>query len=110
MQLPDSDLPDYIKLTLSAVFGAGGVAFLRTWLENRRLGKKEFRETLLDRVRELEKIIAHMQVRMGNLRVEMAHLEVENEHMRRELGCPARPTEIQDVDDQPDGGSDEQSS
>ena len=103
----DSDLPETLKLIISAVLGAGGVAWFRVWLENRRLSKKEFRETLLDRVRELEKVISHMQKRMGNLRVEMAHLEVENATMRRELGCPTRPTEVQtDDDDQSDGGSD----
>jgi len=108
MTLPDSDyLPETVKLIISAVLGAGGVAFFRVWLENRRLSKKEFRETLLDRVRELEKVISHMQKRMGNLRVEMAHLEVENATMRRELGCPARPTEVQDADQQPDRGADD---
>ena len=106
MQLPDDYLPESLKLVLATIFGAGGVAFLRVWLENRRLSKKEFRETLLDRVRELEKVIAHMQKRMGNLRVEMAHLEVENMQMRRQLGCPSRPTEVQDVDSHPDGEND----
>lgn len=108
MQLPTDDyLPESLKLIISAVLGAGGVAFFRVWLENRRLSKKEFRETLLDRVRELEKVIANMQRRMGNLRVEMAHLEVENATMRRELGCPVRPHEEQDADQQPDRGDDD---
>lgn len=107
MLLPETDyLPESMKLIISAVLGAGGVAFFRVWLENRRLSKKEFRETLLDRVRELEKVISHMQVRMGNLRVEMAHLETENTSMRRSLGCPTRPDEDDDVDSHPDGGND----
>ena len=108
MLIPESDyLPESVKLVLASVFGAGGVVFLRVWLENRRLSKKEFRETLLDRVRELEKVIGNLQTRMGNLRVEMAHLEVENATMRRELGCPARPTEVQDADQQLDRGADD---
>ena len=108
MQIPDSDyLPETVKLIISAVLGAGGVAFFRVWLENHRLSKKEFRETLLDRVRELEKVISHMQKRMGNLRVEMAHLEVENATMRRELGCPTRPTEEDDADNQRNEGDDD---
>ncbi len=103
--LPETDyLPETVKLVISAVLGAGGVAFFRVWLENRRLSKKEFRETLLDRVRELEKVIAHMQLRMGNLRVEMAHLETENKSMRRTLGCPDRPIEEDDAHEQSDRG------
>lgn len=93
---PDDYLPESFKLILSAVLGAGGVAWLRVWLENRRLSKKEFRETLLDRIRELEKIIACMQVRMGNLRVEQAHLETENIQLKR----------AHDADQQPKGESD----
>jgi len=108
MQLPSDDyLPETVKLILASVLGAGGVAWFRVWLENRRLSKKEFRETLLDRVRELEKVIGNLQTRMGNLRVEMAHLEVENEHMRRQLGCPTRPTENQDADDSQNEGVDD---
>jgi hypothetical protein len=108
VQIPADDyLPESAKLLISAVLGAGGVAWFRVWLENRRLSKKEFRETLLDRVRELEKVIARMQTRMGNLRVEMAHLEVENEQMRIRLGCADRPTEEQDADKQPDTGDDD---
>ena len=108
MQLPETDyLPETVKLIISAVLGAGGVAFFRVWLENRRLSKKEFRETLLDRVRELEKVISRMQTRMGNLRVEMAHIETENAAMRRELGCPDRPTEDEDADELTDRGDDD---
>jgi hypothetical protein len=118
MMTPDSDyLPETVKLIISAVLGAGGVAFFRVWLENRRLSKKEFRETLLDRVRELEKVIGNLQTRMGNLRVEMAHLETENKTLKRErdaceirnhpgAGCPTRPTGTQDADSEQDGGRD----
>jgi regulator of replication initiation timing len=117
--LPESDyLPETVKLVISAVLGAGGVAFFRVWLENRRLSKKEFRETLLDRVRELEKVIGNLQTRMGNLRVEMAHLETENKALKRErdaceirnhpgAGCPTRPTEDEDADQQLDRGDDD---
>lgn len=107
--LPETDyLPETVKLLISAVLGAGGVAFFRVWLENRRLSKKEFRETLLDRVRELEKVISRMQIRMGNLRVEMAHIETENASMRRTLGCPDRPIEEEpDAHEQSDRGVDD---
>lgn len=107
MQLPTDELPETLKLILSAVLGAGGVAWLRVWLENRRLGKKEFRETLLERVRELEKIISSLQVRMGNLRVEQAHLETENKQLRRELGLKERAKRTPDADDKPQEGEDD---
>lgn len=106
MQLPDDYLPEWLKTVITLALGAGGVAWFRVWLENRRLARKDFRETLLDRVRELEKVVAHTQVRMGNLRVEMAHLEVENAQLRRELGLPER-MEQRDADTgRSEGGDD----
>lgn len=86
MQLPDDYMPDWAKYILTAVLGAGGAHWLRVYLENRRLQNKDFRETLLERIRELEKVVASLQTRMGNLRVEMAHLEVENKQLKRQLG------------------------
>ena len=93
LPLPDDYLTPSIKYVLGAVFGAGGVAMLRVWLENRRLGKKDFRELLLDRIRDLESKHTHMSIRMGNLRVEMAHLESENDILRVKLGLPRRREE-----------------
>jgi len=103
-------MPEWAKYTIATVLGAGGLHWFRAWLENRRLAKKDFRELLLDRIRELEKVVASMQRRMGNLRVEMAHLEVENATMRSELGCPARPTEVQDADNERNEGDDDDES
>lgn len=110
MMLPDLDpdyLPDWAKTAVAIAFGAGGVRFFSAWLENRRLGKKEFRETLLERIRELEKVVAHMQTRMGNLRVEMAHLETENTGLRRELGLSPRCSESEDANKRTDRGNDD---
>lgn len=91
MQLPDPDyLPEWAKISIAALFGAGGVRWFSVYLENRRLGRKDFRETLLERIRELEKVVSQLQRRMGNLRVEMAHLEVENQQLRHDQGCPER--------------------
>lgn len=103
MQLPDSDyLPEWAKIAIGAVLGAGGVRRFSVYLENKRLAKKDFRETLLERIRELEKVVANMQRRMGNLRVEMAHLEVENQQLRALHGCPEK--EDDDVDDEANEG------
>ena len=107
MQLPEDYLPEWAKFMIATVIGAGGLHWFRAWLENRRLAKKDFRELLLDRIRELEKTVAHMQVRMGNLRVEMAHIEAENAGFRRKLGLPVRGSEVQDADQQPDRGDDD---
>lgn len=78
-------LPEWAKTAISVVIGAGGLQLFKAWLENRRLSKKEFRETLLDRIRELEQVISQTHTRMGNLRVEMAHLQVENKQLRHEI-------------------------
>lgn len=102
MQLPEDYMPEWAKFLIATVLGAGGVQFFRAWLENRRLTKQDFRELLLDRIRELEKTVECMQTRLGNLRVEMAHIETENAHFRRKLGLPPRGAEVQDADQQPD--------
>jgi hypothetical protein len=102
IQLPEDYLPEWAKFLIATVLGAGGLHWFRAWLENRRLAKKNFRELLLDRIRELENVVASMQVRMGNLRVEMAHLESENASLRRNLELSVRGAETQDADQQPD--------
>ena len=84
MQVPNTDLPTWITHLVTLVLGAGGVAWLRIVLENRRLMRKDFRETLLERVRELEQVVARLQTRMGSMREEMGHLEAQNEALLRE--------------------------
>lgn len=101
IQLPEDYMPEWVKYMVVTILGAGGLHWFRAWLENRRLSKKDFRELLLDRIRELEKVVESMQVRMGNLRVEMAHLEVENRRLKRKLG------QKYDADEQPDRGNDD---
>lgn len=80
-----SELPSWIGTLLGIVFGAGGVRMVSVWLENKRLTRKDYRETLQEliqqqsvRIGELEQCVARLQVRIGNLRVEMVHLEAEN--------------------------------
>lgn len=90
-------VPSWIAPVVGAVFGAGGVKMLSVWLENHRLTRKEYRETLqvlidrqTERIGELEKCVAGLQVRVGNLRVEVAHLESENDELRRASGLKTR--------------------
>lgn len=98
MQLPDDYMPEWARYLIATVLGAGGLHWFRAYLENRRLAKKDFRELLLDRIRELEGVVAQMQVRMGSLRVEMAHLETENKALKRSLRVAEGATEVQDAD------------
>lgn len=76
---PDADLPEWIKSALALVLGAGGVAFFRVWLENRRLAKQEYRDTLMDRIRELERMY-------DSLHEELADERVKNAELRARLG------------------------
>ena len=84
MQVPDTDLPTWATHLLTLVLGAGGLAWFRVYLENRRLMRKDYRETLLERVRELEQVVARLQTRMGCMREELGHLEAQNEALLRE--------------------------
>lgn len=72
---PQDPIPEWAKALVTLVLGAGGGKLFSVWLENRRLSNKDYRETLLERVRELESVVSSLQLRVGNLRVEMAHLE-----------------------------------
>jgi FtsZ-binding cell division protein ZapB len=138
MPSPDDYIPQSVQIAISAVLGAGGLAWFRAYMENKRLGKKEFRELLVDRIRELEVVVDSMQKRMGNLRVEMAHLEAANKQLQRERSAwqnrhdnergawenrhdkertawenrhdTERPDGGRDDNERPDGGRDEQSS
>lgn len=75
-------LPPWLDTALKLLLGAGGVALLKVWLENRRLGKKDFRETLLARITQLEKTSADQNERIGGLRVEVAVLSEENRRLK----------------------------
>ena len=78
-------MPEWLKTVITLALGAGGVQWMRVWMESRRLGRKDFRDTLLSRISELESVVGSLQARMGNLRVEMAHLEVENANLKKAL-------------------------
>ena len=80
----DDGVPYWARTLATLALGAGGAKVLAVWLENRRLMQKEYRETLLGRITELESCVAGLQTRVGNLRVEVAHLEerLEDEEER----------------------------
>ncbi len=101
MNLPEEYMSPWVTSIVSLLFGAGGVHWFKVYLENKRLSKKDFRDTLLARISDLEANQSRMQIRMGNLRVEMAHLETENKQLRRELDQQNEDHEQEYNDDQP---------
>lgn len=84
------DIPDWAKCLGTAVLGAGGAQLLKVWLENRRLEKKEYRDTLLGRIKELEGVIATMQVTMTELSVKLAVVIEENRELKEERDAHAK--------------------
>lgn len=71
------DLPAWAQFVVPLVLGAGGARLLAVWLENRRLSRRDYRETLESRIRDLERQMRQAYERIASLRVEVAHLEDE---------------------------------
>ncbi len=109
ISLDDLGVPDWARTLATLALGAGGAKILAVWLENRRLSRKEYRETLLEqlkaqvaRIEDLESCVGGLQTRVGNLRVEVAHLQerlrveeqtverlrMENDELRGRLDDP----------------------
>jgi len=82
------EMPAWITTILTLVVGAGGAKLLAVYLENRRLEKKEYRDTLLGRIRELEVMIGQMNTTVRELSVELALVKDENSELREKLGMP----------------------
>jgi hypothetical protein len=78
-----TDLPPWIKTGATLLLGAGAAKLLGVWLENRRLAKKEYRDTLLQRIRDLETMIAGMHVTHVEMAVKVARLEDDLEECKR---------------------------
>lgn len=73
--ISSDDLPSWARTAAALLAGAGGAKLLAVWLENRRLTRRDYRETLEERIQDLERQVAGLFERVGNLRVEVAHLE-----------------------------------
>lgn len=78
-------LPGWVKTLLTILLSGGAVKLLSVLLENRRLVKKDYRETMLSRIQHLEETIAAMQVTHTAMSVKLALVEEENEELRAEL-------------------------
>jgi hypothetical protein len=85
-----NELPGWLKTCLTLVAGAGGAKMLSVWLENHRLEKKDYRETLLTRIRELEVTIKDMQSAFTSLSVKLALVQDENLELREKLERQSR--------------------
>lgn len=80
-----TELPSWLKTVATLIAGAGTAKLLAVWLENRRLEKKDYRDTLLGRIRELETTISEMQTSFTELKVKFALVEDENGELKRIL-------------------------
>ena len=89
--LPEDYVPGWLGYTIATVIGAGGLQWFRTYLENKRLGTQDFRELLLDRIRELETKIEVMHDEQMTLGSDLARLESENEQLRKEARDATKP-------------------
>lgn len=80
------DVPEWARTLATLALGAGGAKMLAVWLENRRLTRRDYRETLEERIKDLERQVGALFERVGNLRVEVAHLEgaLQDERERSE--------------------------
>lgn len=75
MRLPD-EIPAWAEWTAAVVFGGGAVRLFGVWLENRRLVKSDYRESLLKLIRELQDDVQTLNRKVGQLE---EALEVEQE-------------------------------
>lgn len=75
-------VPGWLQTTITLAVGAGGARLLAVWLENRRLANREYRDTMLARIRELEDRVDRLMREEGDLRVKVAHLEEHNAKLR----------------------------
>ncbi len=92
------ELPAWLKTTITLAIGAGGAKLLAVWLENRRLEKKEYRETLIGRIRELEEVISGMQESFTTMSVNLALFKDENTELRQEIEVLRRINAKQEKD------------
>lgn len=99
-----NEFPSWIKPTVTFLLGAGGAKLLAMWLESRRLEKKEYRDTLLGRIRELEGTINSMQTAWTEMNVEVALLRQQNMELSQELTVMRR-INAQQEEDRRSGGT-----
>jgi len=85
MSAPEEYIPAWLQHVLAVLFGAGGVKMVSVLVENRRLGKKEFRETLMERIEHLESELQGLNTLLLRRTEDVARLEAENGYLLRRL-------------------------
>ena len=83
--LSSEDVPQWVRTALTAFVSIGLAKVYAVWAENRRLTKRDYRETLEERISDLERQVAGLFERIGALRAEVAHLETELTHEREKV-------------------------
>lgn len=76
---------DWLKTVATLALGAGGARILQVWFENRRLNTQSYRETLSNRIQDLERRIDVFQDTIGGLNVKIALLESENRYLKTQV-------------------------
>jgi hypothetical protein len=96
--MQDADhLPPWISHVVAIVFGAGGLQFLRAWLESRRIENKDVRTVLLDRIRALEESVVRLAEDRARLMENLRQMILDHQDCQRKLDgqhsdtpCPVR--------------------
>jgi len=86
-----TDLPPWVKTGATLLLGAGASKVLAVWLESRRLAKREYRDTLLQRIRELETKIDRMYHELGQRDVLIEQLRNDLEQYKEPRAQSRRP-------------------
>jgi cell division protein FtsB len=78
-----NELPPWLKSGVTLLAGAGVAKLLAVWLENKRLEKSDYRDTLVGRIRELEDKIDEMHATNTRLAIKVNTLEDDLEECKR---------------------------
>lgn len=73
--ISSDDVPGWAGPVVSALIGGAGVKMLSVWLENRRLTRRDYRETLESQIRVLQRQVASLYERLNAAERELGHLE-----------------------------------
>lgn len=91
MRLPD-EIPEWADWVVKIAVGGAGVRLLTVWLENRRLVKSDYRESLLKLIRELQDDVQALSLKVGQLEEALEgeqelvlRLQDENDELRSRL-------------------------
>ena len=84
MQAPE-EIPTWLQTLIALVSGGALVSWYKVWAENRRLLKKDYRETLVDRISELERTVEGLYRRLEIMSRAEGALQEENRQLRERV-------------------------